>query len=226
MVTDPLIPRAESKSGGRSARLICDCGKKYVSPIRLLVGSNNRIRLSCGCLGNENRGATMRNNPNTIIDLTGHRFGKLTVLERVASKVTGPAGDAGVIAVTGPLSRQRTSPERDEELRLPGAHASSSPWGSRKKQPVSRISAKLLAGNSAGSCRTMASAGSRRRIASTAAARLQRRPYSARPYIYNGVDRVDNGRGYTLDNSVAAATSATAPRWIYLWTHSWPGSAA
>src|ERR1700735_69146 len=67
VVTDPLIPIAESKSGNRSARLVCDCGKEYVSPIRLLVGSNNRIRLSCGCLGYEKRGASLRNSPNNII---------------------------------------------------------------------------------------------------------------------------------------------------------------
>ncbi len=205
VVTDPLIPRAESKSGNRSARLICDCGKEYVSQIRLLVGSNNRIRLSCGCLGNENRGAALRNSPNNIIDLTGHKFSKLTVLERVASKGRGARWrcrcDCGneTIVTTCQLRRNATRScgclVRTPRL-PPGAVARNTLCKQYQREAARR-----------GLCWELSDDDFARLTSRDCfycggpPATLAR--YSTRPYIYNGIDRVDNDRGYALGNVVS-----------------------
>lgn len=69
-----VVSRAENKSGRTCWHCRCDCGKeKDVLAISLTRG----LTKSCGCLHNEE--LSRRN----LIDLTGKKFGRLTVLKRV-----------------------------------------------------------------------------------------------------------------------------------------------
>jgi hypothetical protein len=56
----------------------CDCGKETITTRQSLIGGNTR---SCGCL-------TRERSENQIIDLTGRKIGKLTVLERDFDNLT------------------------------------------------------------------------------------------------------------------------------------------
>lgn len=85
--TDLRIPRYDGRTD-RAARLLCDCGKEYVLPVHKLVGQRNP-RLSCGCKTKELLSASLaqaraamrgQHGPG-FIDRTGQRYGKLVVLE-------------------------------------------------------------------------------------------------------------------------------------------------
>lgn len=211
VVTNPLVPIAESKSGCRSARLICDCGKEYVSPIRLLVGNNKRIRLSCGCVGYEKRQATLRNNPNTYIDLTGRTIGKLTVLERGPSTGHGTrwlclcdCGNKTIVAgnelrregarVARPSTRSCGCLARTPRL-PPGIVARNSLLKKYQREAARRglcweLSVEDFGRLTSQDCIYCGTPPGSIRV------------YSTRPYVYNGIDRVVNDRGYTPDNTV------------------------
>src|ERR1035441_9964223 len=67
----------------RSARLICDCGNEYESPVANLVGSEATRRggKSCGCLD------ARRGRARCFKDRTGLRFGAVVVVGRAEPKV-------------------------------------------------------------------------------------------------------------------------------------------
>lgn len=68
-----VVSRSENKSGKTCWHCICDCGnEKDILAISLTRG----LTKSCGCLHNEE--LSRRN----LIDLTGKKFGRLTVLKR------------------------------------------------------------------------------------------------------------------------------------------------
>ena len=76
-----VIARAENSAEGRARWLCkCDCGnEKIVLGKHLRNGSTQ----SCGCLNKE------RTSQACLIDLTGKRFGKLVVLERIPGRFSG-----------------------------------------------------------------------------------------------------------------------------------------
>lgn len=76
-----VIARAENSAKGRARWLCkCDCGnEKIVLGKHLRNGSTQ----SCGCLNKE------RTSQACLIDLTGKRFGKLVVLERIPGRFSG-----------------------------------------------------------------------------------------------------------------------------------------
>lgn len=77
-----VIERAENtEKGGTTWLCKCDCGnEKVIRGSSLISGST----ISCGCYNKEK-------NKKLIKDLTGKRFGKLTVIEKVDSKIKGIA---------------------------------------------------------------------------------------------------------------------------------------
>lgn len=68
-----LEPTGESKHGSALWRCICDCGNERIAMLRSL---KTRDATSCGCARSR------------LLDLTGKRFGKLTVVKRDSSKKT------------------------------------------------------------------------------------------------------------------------------------------
>lgn len=73
-----VISRSETRKGLRYWKCICDCGKTLdVRASQLTRGKTK----SCGCL---------RKNPSVYDDLSGQRFGKLTVVERIGTKWGSP----------------------------------------------------------------------------------------------------------------------------------------
>lgn len=80
----------ESKTGRIRWRCLCDCGKEVdVNPASLMNGQTQ----SCGCLATEARkkvGASSKGRPSKrLIDLTGKRFGRLTVQGRAENTKRG-----------------------------------------------------------------------------------------------------------------------------------------
>ena len=72
-----VICRAENKSGHTNWHCLCDCGnEKDVLGINLTRG----LTKSCGCYHNKDFGE------RRLIDLTGKKFGKLTVIERAENR--------------------------------------------------------------------------------------------------------------------------------------------
>ena len=76
-----VIARAENSKDGRARWLCqCDCGNQ-----KIVLGKDlrNGSVQSCGCYNKE------RITQTCLIDLTGQRFGKLVVLERVPGRFSG-----------------------------------------------------------------------------------------------------------------------------------------
>ena len=79
-----IAPTEQRQSGSVVWECRCDCGKTaFVRSVYLTTGKTK----SCGC--NMNNLRVM--NPNTV-DLTGRRFGKLQVVEKLPVKHTYPSG--------------------------------------------------------------------------------------------------------------------------------------
>lgn len=75
-----VIEPGQNKGKRTTWKCICDCGNEYVA----LTDSLRSGRLqSCGCLRSE---MVINRNKSKVDDLTGQRFGKLTVLKQGQSK--------------------------------------------------------------------------------------------------------------------------------------------
>ena len=78
------VPAPEGKKKAAFFECLCDCGNKKI--IQGFLLSNGTTR-SCGCLAKEVRTQTGKNSQGRVskkrIDITGKRFGRLTVLEPV-----------------------------------------------------------------------------------------------------------------------------------------------
>ena len=76
-----VLKRAENINGRTAWICQCDCGNICTVLGDSLQAGNTR---SCGCLNNESRSRTGRNNK---IDLTNQRFGKLTVIKDTGKRI-------------------------------------------------------------------------------------------------------------------------------------------
>jgi hypothetical protein len=76
-----VIDRAESKAGKRQWRCRCDCGSEVIVPTGALRSGNTK---SCGCLSRDRVAQRNRDRKGAPAvnraDLTGQRFGRLTVV--------------------------------------------------------------------------------------------------------------------------------------------------
>lgn len=74
-----VIESAPNKNNRTQWKCLCDCGKEYIG----LTGSLRSGKLqSCGCLRTE---TAQKNGMNQLKDLTGQKFGRLTVLKYAGS---------------------------------------------------------------------------------------------------------------------------------------------
>lgn len=74
-----VLEKAQSKNGRTYWLCQCECGNKKEIQTDLLRNGKTK---SCGCYKREN---IIKLNKNRIIDLTGQKFGKLTVIKQVES---------------------------------------------------------------------------------------------------------------------------------------------
>ncbi len=197
VVIDPEV-RLLAGSHRRGARLICDCGTGYTSPIVALTRDQTK---SCGCLRRSH------------IDRTGQRFGKL-----IAVRATGERGHSrsalwicrcdcgnekvvsaqdlvrGLVISCG-CARRQPKPHKG----YPGKPARNQLFSSYRGSAKKRNHAWELTGEqfdelTSADCFYCGSPPS-----------LVRKPqatYEGGEIIYNGIDRVDNALGYIPENVV------------------------
>lgn len=85
----PISYEIREKSGNRRTYWFCkcDCGGTITTRSDALTGGRT---VSCGCVNNENRKKIGRNN---AIDLIGHKYGKLLVIEKTDKRSSGKSGN-------------------------------------------------------------------------------------------------------------------------------------
>lgn len=196
-VLDPEVTLREvSGTNVRAVRLRCGCGREYTRRIKLLRWDDE----SCGtCCTSE--------------DLTGQVFGLLTVIRWVPNKRWGGKWLCGckcgneVAMITSKLTdgcdhHCGCSRGRNRNGYAPGVGASLSLMRAYIGNARSR---GLSWGLTKEDFRRLTSMDCHYCDAPPRAV-LRGGPYSG-DYLYNGIDRVDNTRGYSLDNCVTACGS-------------------
>jgi hypothetical protein len=190
---------------------LCDCGKTT-----LTNGSDLRRGLakSCGCLRAKLLGERSK---KAVQDITGHKFGRLTAKRRVANKIS-PAGkqitvwlcscscgnEIEVDKASLVTRRTRSCGCYNDEIRrsrktLPeGESAFNRLFAQYKLKAVKRgfafeLSQQEFRNMTKGFCHYCGEPPTQSFWPHT----------SATPYIYNGVDRKDNNKGYRTDNCVS-----------------------
>jgi len=193
-----VIERAPVTGGGAHWICSCDCGEMAV-----VYGSNLRTghTRSCGCLGED-----------LAADEAGNRYGRLTVVERAGSNRHGSAlwrciCECGqeTIVIGKDLRSERTQScgclQRDrvaESNRLPEGRAATNAlfWLRRSQARQAGRAWKLTMAEfddlTSQPCHYCGAAPSQTFTS----------PRLNGDYIYNGLDRIDNKRGYVLDNIV------------------------
>lgn len=200
VVTDPevRIPRpGNPRRKERGARLLCDCGGEYAVAMHYLVGSRADV-MSCGCMRGRRLG--------WIIDRTGQRFGRLTVVELAEVKrearwlcrcdcggeivTRGSCLANGDTKSCGCLAKDRLGPRAVARRTVlnsykGGARARGLPWD-LSDDDFDRLTALPCS-----YCGTPPS-----------------RTHAVRrsSFTYNGIDRVDSSLGYTPENAVPCCT--------------------
>jgi len=194
-----VLKRVENdKHGSTRWSCRCDCGNEKV-----ISGSNLRSgkTISCGCFNSE------RIHKKSANDLTGHRFGRLTVIERAGSQNKQPTWlckcDCGneVVVLSGNLRRGNTKScgcLHREIIRLPKGMAAfhkviySMKANAKKRGYEWHLTNEQIAQLTKQPCHYCG--------AEPSQVCGDEKMYGN--YIYNGIDRVDNTKGYTIDNVV------------------------
>jgi hypothetical protein len=205
----------KGSSNGRLWKCLCDCGKIALVPTGRLTSGNTS---SCGCLGTETL------HPN----LTGQRFGKLTVVEPMG--VRDYHARWKCICDCGKEKIVKTGMLRDKSVRscgclrsgggpLPPGESScnliiSRYKGNAKKHNLIWIlsreqAVKLFTGN----CHYCGDPPSR----------TVKVLHKNGSFTYNGIDRLDSTKGYTSDNVVSCCTTCNykKSRMSFLEFHDW-----
>lgn len=187
------------KKGAAQWLCHCDCGAE-----RVVAGSSLRYgnSQSCGCLRRE------RASKAFVIDLTGQTFGRLTVLQRVGTSEDGQATWLCKCKCRNETIVRGASLRRGD-TRSCGCWVKDMPRGLSKGV----ASFNALFGNIKSNAKRR---GHKWYLTKEQFRHLTKQPChycGVRPlqtfgyqyngvYLYNGLDRVDNTQGYTIDNVV------------------------
>ena len=229
VVIDPEIRITVPGRNGtsRAARLLCDCGDEYVQLISGLVGARVR-RLSCGCMTKklqaesaERARAAQRAAglpPPNFVNRAGRRYGSLLVI-RLVDRRSGHARWLCRCDCGNEVVAQRKSLERDD-----AAHC-----GCQRKDPRNKLPSGMAGRNrTLNVYRTNArTRGLSWELSDDDFDRLTSQDcfYCGGPpsnvargknqsgdFTYNGIDRVHNDLGYTLDNVVTSCRICNAAK--------------
>lgn len=230
VVIDPeiRIPAPERNGTDRAARLLCDCGNVYVQLISRLVGSRLQ-HPSCGCAKAELYVAALakaraaqraagRRRPN-FVDRTGQRYGSLVAIQ-VAESRSGhtrwlcrcDCGNEVSVAAKGLAKGTAFScgcqPRRQRSCDLPpGAAARNGVLATYQRNALTRGLSWELSDddfNRLTSQDCFYCGGAPSNVA-------QGKTWNG-DFTYNGIDRVHNDLGYTLDNVVSACRLCNAAK--------------
>lgn len=194
-----VVARRVKNKGKSGATWLCrcDCGnEKVVRGIVLRKGASR----SCGCLSRDLAGK------RNLVDMTGKKFGRLTVIERVSSDMRGQATwlcecECGnkVVKVGGKLRYGRVKScgclQRDARLLPPGEAAFNTLFSRLKSRALKQGYEWNL---TKGELYTLT-----QQPCSYCGVEPQQnvqRASSNGEYRYNGLDRVDNNKGYIIEN--------------------------
>lgn len=189
VVVDPEIRHvAASGTSYRAARLVCDCGTEFVRMIDHLL--RRRGPQSCGnCAGGN--------------DLTGRRFGHLTAVRWI------PVGSRWVCRCDCGNEVTHSPSELLRGRAKSCGCAKRGPRGSHGDAAFNNVHSKYQRGARERGLPWDLGVEDFRRLTSldchycgTAPSTVLKTNAVDGGYVYNGLDRVDNSRGYTLDNVV------------------------
>ena len=173
-------------------KCLCDCGNEKVIRSKSLSGGETK---SCGCI-------------TQLIDLEGRRFGRLIVIKRAENKgtqthwlckcdcgnekiVNGHSLKSGGTKSCGCLHKERTSKEYSiaSQNRLYGRYKA----GAKKRGYDFQISKDLFLELTKKNCFYCGAEPNH----------IIKNEFGTGDYLYNGIDRIDNDKGYEIDNVVA-----------------------
>jgi hypothetical protein len=203
-----VIRRVENDKGGRSRFLCsCECGRTAIRRGQLLTRSEVH---SCGCLYKGSK----------TIDIAGCRYGRLVALEvaderrnnRVVWKCQCDCGN--IFYTTAQLIRRGNTRScgclKSDMLSLEVGVAAlhnvirSYKHGARERNLEWNLNEDEVRSIVSSNCFYCDAPPSR-------SATIQDRPING-DFIYNGIDRVDNARGYTIDNAVPCCTQCNSAK--------------
>ena len=203
-----VTERVERTWSGKDQWLCrCDCGDETVVRGDALRGSATR---SCGCLRDE-VAAEMRKSNSAMDKATGEvgkQYGRLTVVERM-----GTQGSNAMWLCQCECGRKTVA--RGTNLR--GGLSTSCGWS--RTLPDGEAAFNAMFTNRRHSARkrglewalTKAQvrtfAGQRCHYCGIEPSSVSHQPGPGADYVYNGMDRVDNSRGYTIDNVVTCCVT-------------------
>jgi len=193
-----VIERAENGTRGRTRFLCqCVCGTERVV---LSVTLRNGTSKSCGCIAAEKAGI------NNVIDRTGNIYNKLTVIRRVDERtennlvqwlckcecggekiVAGKYLASGAIKSCGCLANKLPKGESAFNVKY-GKHK----YTTNKRELECNLSSDQFRDITSQNCHYCGSTPSQ----------VTKNQNNNGDYISNGVDRVNNDRGYYVDNVV------------------------
>jgi len=206
-----VLYRAENTKAGKAKWICrCDCGTEHaVSANNLKTGDSK----SCGCVYD--------NGGELLVDETGNKYGKLTVISRVKNNDIGKAQwlckcDCGknVVVVSSQLRLGKTKScgcLRHTATALPNGESAFNNVYSRIKRRaiqiekgwnLTKLDIRKITKQNCYYCGIEPSQESK-----------EKRQNGS--YIYNGLDRVDNTKGYTLDNVVPCCGRCNKAKNIY-----------
>ena len=210
VVLDPevRIPDSSSTGSHRGAKLRCDCGSEYVAGISGLLSG---VPQSCGCFTKVLASGAGHRGGRPIIDRTGQRFGKLTVLRFVDTDL-GHARwlchcDCGTEAVVGAGSLLRTTacgcaqsaPRGD---RAPGEASRKHVFTQYQRNAQRRGLAWEVTDEDFDKLTS-----SDCHYCGYPPSRIYRGgKYEGGEFVYSGLDRLDNTAGYVAGNVVSCCT--------------------
>ncbi len=203
---------------GSEIEVLCDCGT-----LKIMRKQNLRGVRSCGCKRRElNIKANTGRRPYNFIDLIGRRFGRLVVVERLANRVGGTNSRANCAMW---LCRCDCGKEgiRPSSVLLKGRSKSCGCWSAELSGIVRRLpnggaarNANLLKYKNAAKYRNLEWSLSDTQfdiltsgncfycgIEPRQICKASRSCRQTSQVIYNGIDRIDNTKGYIEGNAVS-----------------------
>jgi len=194
-----VIKRAGNTTAGKVKWLCrCDCGNTVV-----VIGSGlrNGVRKSCGCLHHEES--------MNLIDEIGNRYGKLTVIARAENTENGNAQwlcrcDCGnEIIVRGRCLRRNNGTKTcgcfHQDKILPNGLAAQRKLLYVYKRNAEKRNLEWLLSDDEFYAITKQNC----HYCGTKPSQVQKTQATSDDYVYNGIDRLDNNRGYVSGNVVA-----------------------